>query len=187
MKTCIMTFGRFNPPTVGHEKLINKAKALQEKMGGDLFVFVSKSQKTPRDPVPYHKKLSFLKKCFRGVIFPKIDTVRTPFDVLKHLSDKGYKRVFFVTGSDRIKEFETKIRKYINHDNPELSLNFDQFQMINAGKRNPDTPGITGVSGTKMREFAKNNDFESFKKFSPSFASEKDIKDIYKEIKVIYK
>jgi ribosomal protein S6--L-glutamate ligase len=124
-----------------------------------------------------------MKKSFRGVKIKGSKKLKNPFNVAKHLSDEGYKDVTLVVGSDRVSEIKRQMSKYVNHSNPKLAFYFDKFDVISAGQRNPDDAGVAGMSATKMRALAVENNFESFFAASPSDAKEKDTKKVFNLIR----
>ena len=101
------------------------------------------------------------------MLFPKANIVNdstaiTPFHALKRLSDEGFRNVILVVGGDRVREMDSTVRPYINHKDPRKSFEFDEFRVVSAGERDPDAVDVTGMSGTKMRKAALDNDFEFF-------------------------
>ena len=123
-----------------------------------------------------------MKKIFRGVKVKGLKKLKNPFYVAKLLSDEGYKDVTLVVGSDRVSEIKKSMSKYINHPDPKKAFYFDSFNVVSAGQRDPDDTGVAGMSATKMRVLAVENDFTNFFAASPSGAKEKDTKNIFKLI-----
>ena len=181
-KSVVFTFGRLNPPSVGHAKLIQKVIDTAKSNHAVSMIFLSRTEDNKKNPLSFASKLRYLRKCFKDVKFIDDQNVKSPFHAMKYLSDHGYKTVTLVAGSDRVKEYDERIRPYINHQDKSKSFEVDHFSVVSAGERDPDAEGDSGASGTKMREFAKNDDFDSFLKNSPSCASEKDVKMVFKEI-----
>ena len=163
--TLTLGFGRFNPPTSGHEKLLNKIKDTSE--GGAYTVYPSHSEDNDKNPIGAEDKVLFMKKLFpdhsSNIIYDQ--SIRTIIDALKHADVQGYETVNLVVGSDRQKEFETLDNKY----NGEL-YNFDAINVISAGDRDPDAEGTEGMSASKLRALAADGDFEAFKKGLPKAA-----------------
>ena len=166
-KEVTFTFGRYNPPTIGHEILFNKLKAVAR--AGNYRIYASQSEDEKKNPLPYKDKMKFLRKMFpkhaRSII---LDTgVRNVFDILVKMYDEGFKRVNMVVGSDRVKEFEILINKYNGvkgrHGFYKLSLN-----VVSAGERDPDSDGADGMSASKMRLAAQQNDLKSFSSGLPN-------------------
>ena len=163
--TLTLGFGRFNPPTLGHEKLLTKIQDTAE--GGAYNVYPSHSQDNTKNPLGAEEKVLFMKKVFPdhspNIIYDP--SIRTIIDALTHADVQGYQTINLVVGSDRQKEFETLANKY----NGEL-YNFDAINVISAGDRDPDAEGTEGMSASKLRALAADGDFESFKKGLPKAA-----------------
>jgi len=162
--TAVFTFGRFNPPTTGHEKLLDKVAKEAKSNGASYYVFASHSENEKKDPLPYAKKLAYMKK-----MFPKharnlqVDKARQVFEIAVSLHNKGHKSIIMVVGSDRVTEFETLLNKYNGVDGRHGYYGFDNIEVVSAGERDPDAEGVTGMSASKMRAAAVANDFDSFK------------------------
>jgi len=150
-KTAVVTFGRMNPPTIGHQKLVDKVKSIP----GDHFVFLSQTQNPKKDPLDFHTKLKFAQAFFPDVTIGS-ESVRTPIDALKKLDELGYDNIMFVVGSDRLKGFEF-LHKYNGKE-----YNFNNIEIVSAGERDPDADGAEGMSASKMREAAATGNFEAF-------------------------
>ena len=182
-KVAFFTFGRLNPPTVGHEKLMD---ALAKQSGkNDYFVFVSQSQDPKKNPLDYNAKVKHIRKMFprhaRRVMINK--KVRTVFDAATFLYDKGYKSVTMVVGSDRVNEFKTLLEKYNGQKGQHGFYNFQSIAIASAGARDPDSEGVEGMSASKMRQFASNNDFTSFSQGLGSKVSNKDAKKLFMDVR----
>ena len=159
-KQATFTFGRFNPPTTGHEKLI-KALASQ---GGDVMVFPSHSQDPKKNPLPVAKKIAYMKKMFpRYARNIKTSKSRTVFEIATELQKLGYTDVVMVVGSDRVKEFTSLLNKYNGVDGRHGFYDFKSIKVLSAGERDPDAEGVEGMSASKMRAAAIDNDYDSFK------------------------
>jgi hypothetical protein len=163
-RTAVMAFGRMNPPTIGHKKLVDKIKSYN----GDHYVFLSQSQKPKTDPLDFTEKLRYAKFFFPGVTIGHPE-VKTIIQALSKISSLGYKNLIYVAGSDRVQAFEELINKYNNQ--PDKSGNiayaFDNIQVVSAGERDPDADGAEGMSASKMRQAAADGDMESFKQGVP--------------------
>ena len=156
-KTAVFAFGRMNPPTVGHSKLIAKVIAVAKKEGGTPMVYPSKTEDKKGNPLSFKTKVKVLKDVFGNVINTDT-TIKTPFDVITSLNDK-YERVIFVVGSDRVDEFKRNMTRYVDKD----LENIKDFSVVSAGERDPDAEGVSGMSGSKMREFVVKDRFGKFK------------------------
>jgi len=163
-KGAVFSFGRFNPPTTGHAKLVKKLIATA---GSDTpLVFTSHSNDKVKNPLSHKDKISFLRKFFGKII---VDTAaRTVFDIAVELERQGYKRVKMVVGSDRVREFEMLLKKYNGVKARHGYYNFDEITIVSAGERDPDADDTSGMSASKMRQYAEDGDFDNFKDGVPS-------------------
>jgi hypothetical protein len=168
-------FGRFNPPTVGHEKLFDKIKSVAK---GQYRIYGSKSQDPKKNPLNFKQKVKFLRKMFpkhaRSVMAD--GDVRHVMDIAVKLYDQGFTAVNMVAGSDRVKEFEVLLNKYNGVKARHGFYDFkDGIKVISAGERDPDAEGVTGMSASKMRAAAAEGDQRSFAKGVPSGYDSKDL------------
>jgi len=158
-------FGRFNPPTAGHEKLLDKIKSTAEE--GEYIIYPSHTTDPQKNPLDSESKVLFMKKMFpdhaNSIVYDP--SVRTIFDALKSADAEGFSSVNIVVGSDRKSEFENLANKY----NGQL-YNFDSVNVISAGERDPDAEGVEGMSASKLRALAADGDFDAFKKGLPKAA-----------------
>ena len=182
-KVAYFTFGRMNPPTVGHEKLLD---ALAKQSGkNDYFVFLSQTQEKKKNPLDYNTKVKHVRKMFprhaRRVMINK--SIRTVFDAATFLYDKGYKSVVMVVGSDRTREFQTLLNKYNGSKAQHGFYNFESIAIASAGTRDPDDEGVSGMSASKLRGFASDNDFTSFSQGLSSSMSNKDAKKLFMDVR----
>ena len=182
-KVAYFTFGRLNPPTSGHEKLLD---VLAKQAGrNDYFVFVSQTQDSKKNPLDYNSKVKHIRKMFprhaRRVMINK--KVRTAFDAASAIYNKGYKNLVMVVGSDRVREFETLLNKYNGKKAQHGFYNFNSITVSSAGARDPDAEGVEGMSASKMRKFASENDFISFAQGLGSSMSNKDSKKIFTDVR----
>ena len=155
----VVSFGRMNPPTAGHEKLVNKVKEIARKEGSKAEIYLSHSQDAKKNPLSYDDKVMIAKEAF-GPIIQKLN-VKTIIEVMKHLSGK-YGEVTLVVGQDRVSEFETLLNKYNGKE-----FNFSSIKVVSAGERDPDAEGVEGMSASKMRDAAKNGQADKFKSGLP--------------------
>ena len=182
-KIAYFTFGRLNPPTVGHEKLLD---ALASQAGRqDYFVFVTQSYDKKKNPLNYNAKVKHIRKMFprhaRRVLINK--KIRTVFDAATFLYDKGYKSLVMVVGSDRVREFETLLSKYNGVKGTHGFYNFKSIKISSAGARDPDAEGVEGMSASKMRQFATDNNFTSFAQGLGSSMGNKDAKKLFTDVR----
>lgn len=167
-KEITFTFGRFNPPTTGHEKLLDKVA--QVARGGKYVVYASQSTDPKKNPLDYETKVKYMRKMYprhaRSIVLDK--NVRMVFDILTKLYDQGYNKVNMVVGSDRVKEFEVLTNKYNNTKGRHGFYNFEGgVNIVSAGDRDPDADDVSGMSASKMRAAAEANDFALFSKGLP--------------------
>jgi len=175
-------FGRFNPPTSGHEKLFDK---LKKTAGSNPYrIYGSKSQDAKKNPLSFKEKIKFLRKMFpkhaRSVMAD--NNVRHVMDIATKLYDQGYTSVTMVAGSDRVKEFDTLLNKYNGVDSRHGFYNFENgIKVVSAGERDPDAEGVEGMSASKLRSYASDNDLENFTKGMPK--GYKDSKALFNTIR----
>ena len=160
MKTAVITFGRFNPPTLGHTKLVDKVRQVARLQHADPLVFLSHSHDTKKNPLSYQEKFKFAKKAFGKVM--QQSSSRTLIQVMQELEKFGYEKVIVVVGSDRVREFDVLLKKYNGKD-----YNINEIKITSAGQRDPDADGVEGMSASKMREFAEIQDLVNFKQGLP--------------------
>ena len=178
----VITFGRFNPPTVGHGKLID---ALVKATSGGYtpIVYMSHSQDAKKNPLTYNQKQKWMKKFFGRKVTVMKSNARTIFQIVTELYTQGYKELRMVVGSDRVREFDSLIKKYNGSKGRHGYYNFDSIQIISAGERDPDSDDlVSGMSASKMRAAAEEGDFESFK-LGVASKSLKDQEGLYKEVR----
>ena len=156
-----VTFGRFNPPTVGHEKLLNKVAQQAKSTGGEYRIYPSRSEDPKKNPLDAGTKIGFMKQAYpdHANAIQNNEEMRTIFDVLTTLDGEGYSSVNLVVGGDRVSEFNSLAQKY-NGD----VYTFDEINVVSAGARDPDGEGVEGMSASKLRKAAAEDDFDSFKK-----------------------
>ena len=155
----VFTFGRMNPPTVGHGKLIDKVLSVAKGSGAKAIIYPSKTEDDSKNPLPFKMKVQVLKDVY-GSIVDTDRTVQNPFDALDKLDNKKVSKVTFVVGSDRVREFKKNMSSHIKKN---LS-NIKNFSVVSAGERDPDASGVSGMSGSKMRSFVQKDKFEKFRK-----------------------
>ena len=171
-------FGRFNPPTTGHEKLMDTISKTAGE-GGQYRVYPSRSQDAKKNPLDPREKIDYMRKMFPKHANAIVDdeNTRTIFDVLKGAHAKGFKTVNVVVGSDRVKEFENLANKY----NGQL-YNFDKINIISAGERDASAKGVEGMSASKLRKAAMDDDYETFSSGISKNIDDKSTKKLYNTI-----
>ena len=165
-----------NPPTIGLQKLGDQVLRVSQGQKGTPHVFVSHTQKKDKDPLDYNTKIKIAQKAFGKVV--KKDSVNNPFDVVYKMRDEGYSHVFFVAGSDRVPQYNAMFKKYSGHPDPEKDIGVE-LQVVSAGERDPDSDSAEGMSASKMRAFAMENDYEHFMLGSPEKLREPDVKKMF--------
>ena len=182
-KTVFFTWGRMNPPTIGHEKLLT---ALSRKAGNNpYFVYLSQSTDPKKNPLPYKDKIKIARKMFpRHARRIMLDAkIRNLFDILTKLYDMGYKNVTMVVGADRVQEFDILMNKYNGKKGKHGFYNFRSMNVASAGDRDPDAEGATGMSASKMRAAAGKGDFTSFSQGLPKTFSNADAKNLFNKVR----
>ena len=177
-ETITVVFGRFNPPTVGHGKLLSAAK--KAAVGGDLKIYPSRTQDPKKNPLDPDMKISFMKKMFPDYSEDIINDseMKSIFNVLTVAGEQGYKNVNIVVGSDRQSEFDNLAQKY----NGDL-YNFELINVISAGVRDADSPGVEGMSASKMRKAVVDNDFAAFRKGTPKELDDGDTTALFDAVR----
>ena len=176
--TVTVAFGRFNPPTVGHEKLMKAADKVA--MGGPLKIYPSRTQDSKKNPLDPDMKISFMKKLFPDYEDNIINDgeMKSIFNVLVAADEEGYKNVNIVVGADRQAEFENLATKY----NGEL-YNFDDIRVVSAGIRDADAEGVEGMSASKMRKAVVDGNFNAFKTGTPKSIKDDDVQSIFNAVR----
>ena len=182
-KTVVFSFGRFNPPTTGHQKLLQKVIQTAKQMGGQPKLFVSYSQDSKKNPLTAKQKIAYIKKMFpkeaRPLELKDNSSIKNAIDVATELNGK-YDKLVMVVGSDRVNDFKTLLNKYNGVDSLHGFYKYQDIQIVSAGERDPDAEGVAGMSASKMRAAAASGDYESFSLGLPSTfkQGEKLFKDI---------
>ena len=182
-KTVYFTWGRMNPPTMGHGKLLD---TLMDKSKSNPYrIYLTQSNDPKSNPLKYMEKIKMLRKIFprhaRSVMANK--KIKTVFHALTSLYDEGFKNVVMVVGSDRVIEFDTLLKKYNGKKSTHGFYNFQTIRVISAGERDPDAQGVTGMAASKMRYFASKSDFTSFSQGLPKNVSNSDSKILYNMVR----
>ena len=182
--TAVFTFGRFNPPTTGHEKLIEAVATQQTKNAGSkMYIYASKSNDPKKNPLPYAKKIAYMRKMFKkyakNIVTGK---PRTAIEVAVDLHNKGHRAIVMVVGSDRVAEFDDLLNEYNGVEGKRHGYyGFDNIEVISAGERDPDAEGVEGMSASKMRAAAAEGDFKSFEMGLPTGFAQR--KELYRDVR----
>jgi len=173
-----ITFGRFNPPTVGHEKLLGRVS--REATDGDYRIYVSQSEDPQKNPMSPNEKVEWMKKSFpehKDNIISNPE-MRTIFDVLTALNEEGFSEVKIVVGGDRVSEFNSLAQKYNGQ-----AYEFENILAVSAGDRDPDGEGLEGMSASKMRQACADDDFKTFEKGTAAALGQKEKLRMYKSVR----
>ena len=165
--TAVFAFGRFNPPTIGHQKLIEKVQSMANQVNGKGFIFLSHTQNNKKDPLSFQEKQAYITSQIND---PNLQIgsadVRTLIQALQKIEAQGRTRVIMVAGDDRVMEFQKFLNQY--NGNPDkqgtVQYKFDDIQVVSAGQRDPDADDIAGVSASKAREWALKGQEHEFSK-----------------------
>jgi hypothetical protein len=175
--TLTVAFGRFNPPTIGHQQLMDvAAQSASQDQDGQYLIFPSRSQDKKKNPLDPDTKIAYMQKFYpqhAGNIVNDPNT-KTIFDVLKMAHNNGYAGVRIIGGADRVKEFE----KLSNQYNGQL-YNFDNIEVVSSGDRDPDAKGVEGMSASRMRLAAAEGDFKTFRSGLPPEIKPSEAKELF--------
>lgn len=156
-RTVVFSFGRVNPPTKGHEKLINKVVSIASEKGADHYIFASQTNDPKKNPLSWEVKIAFLKKLFPHANISTNTEIKTAYYALDWFDKEGYTDIIFVVGADRVAEF-SKMKTYTVDKGI-----FNSFAIESAGARDPDSEGVTGMSASNAREAAASNNIVKFR------------------------
>jgi|ETNmetMinimDraft_30_1059905.scaffolds.fasta_scaffold107564_2 nicotinic acid mononucleotide adenylyltransferase len=179
----VFTFGRFNPPTVGHEKLIKKVSEVAK--GNDFFIYASFTQNSVKDPLPHKDKVKWMKKVFptyRSRIVSN-SKAKDALGVLVELYGKNYTDVVMVVGSDRVPDFQNLLNKYNGKQEKHGYYEFNTIKVVSAGERDPDSTGVEGMSASKMRKAVVDGDIDLFKSGIPSAVKDSIKANLFNAVK----
>lgn len=182
-KTLYFVWGRMNPPTAGHEKLLD---FLKQKAGNNPFrIYLTQSEDKTKNPIPFVQKVKFARKGFpqyaRQIMMDR--KLKTIFDAMDSFYNEGFKRIVIVAGEDRLREYDVTLNKYNGKKGRHGFYKFDKITVLSAGKRDPDSAGVEGVSGTKLRDYATKGDFTKFSQYMPKRLSNADTKAVYNAVR----
>ena len=176
MKKVVIAFGRMNPPTVGHEKLVTKIKSVARKNRATPLLYLSHSQDKKKNPLSYEDKIRLAKKAF-GSLVQKSNS-RTIIDIAKEL-ENTYDELIVVGGSDRVDDFQKLLDRYNGKD-----YAFKKITVVSAGKRDPGSDDVSGMSASKLRSLALTGKVKEFKAGLPArLRSSKDSNEMYDKIR----
>ena len=163
--TAVFAFGRFNPPTIGHEKLLDKVKDMAQQVNGKGYIFLSQKQNNKTDPLSFKDKQNYIQKFYPDLAIGDA-TVKTIIQALQKIQSEGRTRIVMIAGSDRVMEFQKLLNQY--NGKPDKQGNelykFDYIDVVSAGERDPDQEGATGASASEARELASKGQENEFSK-----------------------
>ena len=184
MKTAVFVFGRFNPPTIGHEKLLNALTATAQREGGKALVFTSSTQDAKKNPLSKNQIFKHMKKAFpkEKKYFQTRSTAKTALEVAVELSGK-YDKLVMVVGSDRVSDFSSLLNTYNGVKSKHGFYEYKEIDIVSAGERDPDADGASGMSASKMRKAATQGDFEAFQMGASSELTVKDKRNMMNDVR----
>jgi len=182
-KTLYFVWGRMNPPTAGHEKLLDFLKA---KAGNNPFrIYLTQTHDNSKNPIPFVDKVKYARKGFpqyaRQIMMDK--KLKTIFDAMTSFYNEGFKRIVVVAGEDRVREYDITLNKYNGKKGRHGFYNFERINVLSAGKRDPESKGVEGVSGTKLRGYVQAGDFTKFAQYMPKKLSNAEAKQVYNAVR----
>jgi len=182
-KPVVMAFGRMNPPTTGHEKLVDRVKQIAKDYKAPHHVIISHSNDAKKNPLDVKSKLKHAKRFFPDTnIETSSKELPTFLQHAARLHQMGHDHLIMVAGSDRVNEYQEKLKQY-NGTSMGSLFNFKKIEVKSAGQRDPDAEGAEGMSASKMRDHAKNGDFNSFRQGVPPHVPEKHARDLFKDVR----
>jgi nicotinamide mononucleotide adenylyltransferase len=181
--TVVMAFGRMNPPTTGHAKLVDKVRELAQQHDAHHEIILSHSHDSEKNPLTQAQKIKHAKRYFPGANITGSSSEQPNFlEHAKRLHQAGHDHLVMVAGDDRVGEYQKILNKY-NGSHEGALFNFKKISVVSAGSRDPDAEGVEGMSASKMREHAKNNNFDGFRQGVPSHVSDKHAKELFNDVR----
>lgn len=187
-RSVVLAFGRFNPPTVGHAALLDYMKSIARDTRADIRIYPSQTKDLRKNPLPFLNKLSFLRQLFPNVYFNNNKAVRTPIDAFKDVHNAGYRNVVVVVGSDRVADFQKFAQYLVPSNSPKYQkdkhIPIDNYRVLAVpGERDADDDGVSGVSASKLRDYALVGDYKSFAAGVPT-KNAKIAQEIFRQVRV---
>ena len=182
-RSVYFTFGRMNPPTIGHGKLLEK---IANAAGRNPYrIYLSQSSDPKKNPLSYTDKIKHARKMFpkyaRQIMINK--NAKTAMDVATALYNEGFKKIVMVVGSDRVREFEVLLNKYNGVKSRHGLFAFESIKVISAGERDPDADDASGASATKQRQAAAENNYTAFGQGVPKTMSNADARKLFNDVR----
>lgn len=180
----IFVFGRMNPPTAGHEMLINHMQEIADNEKRQPFIFLSRTQNATDNPLSFSDKIGLLNLVVPNSLIVDDEMATTPHNAGYWLRNHGFKDVKIVAGSDRVKEYEQRMKPYVAHEDPKKSFNFTRFKVESFGaQRDPDSDDTSGVSASKARQLADEGNLAGFAQILPANTPHEMVEDVYNKIR----
>tara|TARA_X000001382_G_scaffold88704_2_gene63482 strand:+ start:1402 stop:2562 length:1161 start_codon:yes stop_codon:yes gene_type:complete len=180
--TAVFAFGRFNPPTIGHQKLLDKVVSMTKQVNGKGYVFLSQKQNNKTDPLTFKEKQDYLQMFYPNIAIGDAG-VKTIIQALQKIQAEGRTRIVMIAGSDRVAEFQKLLNQY--NGKPDKQGNdlykFDSIDVVSAGERDPDQEGAAGASASKARELANKGQEHEFSKIIMGGNNGKKLYDIIQD------
>ena len=180
--TAVFAFGRFNPPTIGHQKLLDKVVSMTKQVDGKGYIFLSQKQNNKTDPLTFKEKQDYLQMFYPNIAIGDAG-VKTIIQALQKIQAEGRTRIVMVAGSDRVAEFQKLLNQY--NGKPDKAGNdlykFDSIDVVSAGERDPDQEGASGASASKARELAAKGQEHEFSKIIMGGNNGKKLYDIIQD------
>jgi hypothetical protein len=182
-KVAVIAYGRYNPPTVGHQKLIDVIRDTALKNNADAIIAPSHTQDKAKNPLSYSEKEEILREMSEGIHIA--EQGKTFITLLQFLQQQGYTKIIHVAGSDRIPEFQKLIETYNGKPDKKgvIPFDFSEYTFVSAGERDPDSEGIEGMSASKLRQLAVDGNLEEFKQGMSSTVSDEVKEKTYENIR----
>lgn len=186
-KKVVFTFARMNPPTSGHELLVNSVVDYARLMNAEPRIYVSSKQDAVKNPLTKQQKLKYLKMGIPTAkrFFVDDESVFDAYSAMKQLQAEGFTDVVMVAGEDRIETFQKMVERYMGHPEEDKAFNFGSCQVVNAGLRDPDSDGLEGVSASLMREYVTLGNFDMFHLICPSRLSRPIAQEMFEDIRTV--
>lgn len=164
-KPVAFCFGRMNPPTIGHARLMNSTA--RASMGGDYYIFLSHTQDSKKNPLDYNTKVDFVKAMYpQHAEHVSYGSLRTIMEIMEFLYHNNYTDVTYVCGNDRLPAFKELLNKYNGVEGGKTYYKFNSIDIVSSGPRDPDDDGVAGASASAARAAAEAGDKEEFKKIT---------------------
>ena len=180
--TAVFAFGRFNPPTIGHQKLLGKVLDVTQDLNAKGYIFLSQKQNNKTDPLTFKEKQDYIRMFYPNLSIGDAG-VKTIIQALQKIQSEGRTRIVMIAGSDRVQEFEKLLNQY--NGKPDKAGNelykFDKIDVISAGERDPDQEGASGASASKARDLANKGQEHEFSKIILGGDTGKKLYDIIQD------